>query len=249
MILSEPKERTTIDASRAPSFVDLRVFAAEAAEYMPQSGQGDGFLANRVALINAKGETPVTALSLIGSGIVDALSNDEFLLILEGQLVLDADGESRLLRADDAVVIPKGTAFAWRAEETVTAVVMSYADSKAEGRTITPITKSPPLEPSGKPAADVLIGPAPDCRNFNDYRVDDGKFVCGTWDSTAYRRRGFVYGHYEIMHILQGSVTFGDEHGREGTFVTGSVVLAEAGSQCSWDSREHVTKVFAIYRV
>lgn len=183
-----------------------------------------------------------------GAGCVDALPHDEFIVVLEGRLSLVAGRQSHALGADDAAVIPHGCHFTWRAEGAVTAIVLRYPQSRAAGRAITPIRKDPPLEPSAKPAPEVLLGPAPDCRNFNDYRVDDGKFVCGTWDSTPYKRKGFLYGHYEIMLISQGAVTFGDEHGRFGTFGEGSLVLAEAGSQCSWDSAVDVTKLFAIYR-
>lgn len=240
------------NGARAPSFVDLRAFAIEAEpalQAVASDRKDDAFLANRVPLLNARGTSPVAALRLpADSGCVDALPHDEFIVVLEGRLNLVAGRQAHALDAGDAAVIPHGCRFTWRAEGIVTAILLTYPESRAAGRTITPIRKDPPLEPSAKPAPEVLLGPAPDCRNFNDYRVDEGKFVCGTWDSTAYRRKGFLYGHYEIMLIEQGSVTFGDETGRTGTFGTGSLVLAEAGSQCSWDSGEPVTKMFAIYR-
>ena len=49
--------------------------------------------------------------------------------------------------------------------------------------------------------------PPPSCRNFTDYRSADGEFVCGTWDSTPYHRRAMFYRHYELMYLLEGSVT------------------------------------------
>lgn len=245
-----------LQVDRGPSFVDLRAFAAQqsdALDRLVSLGDADAFFANRVELRHAALGTagsPVTALRLpASSGCVDAMPNDAFVIILFGHLTLVAGRQAHALGPDGAVVIPHGCRFTWRAEDKVTAIVLRYPESGTAGRTITPIRKDPPLEPSGKPAPEVLLGPAPDCRNFNDYRVDDGKFVCGTWDSTPYRRKGFLYGHYEIMLITEGSVTFGDdETGRAETFGTGSLVLAEAGSRTSWDSREHVTKMFAIYR-
>ena len=56
------------------------------------------------------------------------------------------------------------------------------------------------------------------------------------------------YRHYELMYLLEGSVTFVDGAGRVGTFAKGDVFLVEQGSDCSWESREHVKKVYAIYR-
>ncbi|MCE7796244.1 cupin domain-containing protein [Sphingobium sufflavum] len=235
-------------ATRAPSFLDLRAFGAQAAATAGPA-RGD-FLASRTVLLSSGAPSPVSALTLdAGEGRVDALPNDEFLIVVAGALRLSDAAGAHVLADGDAAVIPHGAAFAWSADAGTVAIVMTYADSQPSGAAITPITKNPPLEPSAKPAADILIGPAPDCRNFNDYRVDDGKFVCGTWDSTPYHRHGFLYGHHEIMHILTGSVTFSDENGRAQSFATGDVVLAERGSHCGWESREHVAKAFAIYRL
>jgi uncharacterized cupin superfamily protein len=56
------------------------------------------------------------------------------------------------------------------------------------------------------------------------------------------------YRHHELIHLLEGNFTFEDETGRIGTFFPGDIVLAEQHAQCSWEHREHVTKVYAIYR-
>jgi uncharacterized cupin superfamily protein len=56
------------------------------------------------------------------------------------------------------------------------------------------------------------------------------------------------YPHYELMHLLEGSVTFVDETGRTATFSRGDIFLVEQGARCSWESREQVAKVYAIYR-
>ena len=45
-----------------------------------------------------------------------------------------------------------------------------------------------------------------------------------------------LYRHYELMHLLEGSVTLVDETGRTGTFVRGDIFLVEQGARCSWDS-------------
>ncbi len=177
------------------------------------------------------------------------MPNDEIVIVLKGALRLEADGVTHALADGDAAVIPHGAAFSWATEGETVAITMRYPDSVATGASITPIAKDPAFIPSAKPAADLLIGPAPECRNFNDYRVNDGKFVCGTWDSTPYHRHGFLYGHHEIMAIAKGSVTFSDPSGHAQTFTTGDVLLAEHGSHCGWESREDVTKVFAIYRL
>ena len=56
------------------------------------------------------------------------------------------------------------------------------------------------------------------------------------------------YRHYELMYLLEGSVTFVDEAGRSGSFSKGDIFLVEQTAQCTWDSREDVAKVYVIYR-
>ncbi|MBP7338304.1 MAG: DUF861 domain-containing protein [Niveispirillum sp.] len=72
--------------------------------------------------------------------------------------------------------------------------------------------------------------------------------MAGTWDSTPYHRRAMRYRHFELMLLLQGSVTFVDGTGREGTFRKGDIFLVEQGADCSWESREQVAKIYAIHR-
>jgi len=246
-------EAAFTDIARPPSFVDLRAFAAQAeARLRAQPGQyeGDAFLGNRAALVSSGAEGPVHFILLpAGSGAVAEMPGDEFVLVLSGALTLTAQSGEYLLGPNDAAVIPHGSDFGWTAGKDTAVIAMRYAKSETAGRAITPISKDPAFAPSGKPAPEVLIGPAPECCNFNDYRVDEGRFVCGTWNSTPYRRTAILYGHHEIMLLGQGAVTFTDDAGRSGTFREGDVILVEAGARCAWDSRTDVTKVFAIYRV
>ena len=101
---------------------------------------------------------------------------------------------------------------------------------------------------AGGPAAELLLTPAPVCRNHTDYRSADGEFTCGTWDSTPYTRRAMFFRHMELMFLLEGSVTFVDEAGRSGTFSKGDIFLIEQGASCSWQNLEDVAKLYVIYR-
>jgi uncharacterized cupin superfamily protein len=110
-----------------------------------------------------------------------------------------------------------------------------------------PIDTAAPLEPSNPPLAELLVGPTPSCRNHTDYSSASGEFVCGTWDSTPYHRRPMTYRHIELMHLLEGAVTFRDASG-SATFSKGDIFLAARGAQCAWLSEVHVKKVYAIHR-
>jgi len=55
------------------------------------------------------------------------------------------------------------------------------------------------------------------------------------------------YRHIELMHLLDGSVTFQDASGSV-TFSKGDIFLAARGAECAWISEVHVKKVYAIHR-
>ncbi|WP_375195792.1 cupin domain-containing protein [Sphingobium sp.] len=229
------------------SFRDLRAFADSAA--IPADAHGDPYLASRAQLDLPEGPVSISLVLLPqGRGRVDALPDDEFLILLEGALTLEGADKTVQLGSSQSAVITKGTGFTWSSREGTRLIAMRRNGSPDAAPDIIPIDEGAPLEPSGAPLAELLVGPTPACRNFTDYRSTDTEFVCGTWDSTPYHRLSMPYRHYELMHLLEGSVTFVDGDGREGTFRKDDIFLVEQGAHCSWESREQVKKVYAIYR-
>jgi uncharacterized cupin superfamily protein len=148
-----------------------------------------------------------------------------------------------------SAVLKHGAAFTWSAQEPVSLIFIRYNKSQADDGAIVPIKENPEMGPSaGGPAAELLLTPAPVCRNYTDYKTADGEFTCGTWDSTPYTRRALYFRHMELMHLLEGTVTFVDEAGRSGTFSKGDIFLIEQKASCSWESLVNVAKVYVIYR-
>ncbi|GGE10329.1 hypothetical protein GCM10011390_31690 [Aureimonas endophytica] len=235
------------------TFHDLSAFAADpeaGTAALEGAGAGGAWTFSRRFLPLAPGPVTVAALSLaVDGGHVEALPADEFVLVLSGAIaVTRPDGAERRFAAGESFVLAKGLSFAWRVDGAARLVVMTYAAPGASGAALVPIDLEAELAPSGAPLAELLVGETPSCRNHTDYRSADGEFVCGVWDSTPYHRRPMLYRHVELMHLLAGSVTFVDEAGREASFATGDTFLVEAGATCSWESREHVAKVYAIHR-
>jgi uncharacterized cupin superfamily protein len=244
--------RTAAVPANPPSFVDLRQFARDQSQGVPApaSWEGDRFLSSRRVLDWAP-DSPVTAGAIAlcaGSGAVASLPADEFIIVNEGSLTLSQQDFTLTLEAGQSAVIQQGAAFSWSAPEPVSVLFTRYNRSQPGERAITPVKENPQLEASGTPLAELLLTPAPVCRNYSDYRSADGELVIGTWDSTPYARRAMFYRHYELMYLLEGSVTFVDEAGRSGTFSKGDIFLVEQTAQCSWDSPDHVAKVYVIYR-
>jgi uncharacterized cupin superfamily protein len=235
-------------ADRIRSFIDLRAFAAQAQLRGPAEGP-DAWHARR-DLDLAEGPVAIGWVGLAaGDDRVAHLAADEFVILLEGDLSIEA-GETRLqLEADASAVLPQGCAFAWRTEGGASLLIMRHA-GQASGDAVAPlaIDRAAGLEPSNPPLAELLVGPTPQCRNHTDYRSADGAFTCGVWDSTPYHRRSMGYRHHELMHLLAGAVTFEDGAGRRATFRAGDIFLVEQGAACSWLSVEDVTKIYAIYR-
>lgn len=248
--MSSLQQGVTVRATPA-TFVDLRAFAQDHSLGIPFADSSDeaGFLSRRRTLDLPPGPVTVGVITLdSGSGSVKAQPADEFIIVCEGRVTLTQPDCTVELGPGNSAVLLHDAGFAWSAECPVSIIFMRYNDSRPDARALTPIAEEPPLEASGTPSAELLLTPTPACRNYTDYRSQDGQFICGTWDSTPYHRRAMFYPHYELMYLLEGSVTFEDETGRSGTFSRGDIFLVEQHAQCSWESREHVAKVYAIFR-
>lgn len=233
------------------TFIDLREFARDKRQGIPLTASAgeDPFLASRRVLDFPPGPVTAGAIALeAGSGAVQCQPVDEFIIVCDGTLTLTQQDRTLVLGPGNSAVIQHGAEFSWSAQGPVSVIFMRYYDSEPGDRAIVPIKQNPGFGPSGGPAAELLLTPAPTCRNYTDHRSADGVFICGTWDSTPYHRRAMSYRIYELMYLLEGSVTFVDETGRSGTFSRGDIFIVEQGAQCSWESREHVAKVYAIYR-
>lgn len=234
-----------------PSFVDLRQFASDvvAGPAIRIDGQTDAFLASRQTLELPPGPVEIGAIRLeAGTGTVAALPADEFIILCDGTLTLNQQGRTLELADGASAVLTAGVGFSWNCPTAATLLYMRYKEGASGDGSLIAIDESATLEPSGTPAAELLIGPTPRCCNHTDYLSADGEFICGTWDSTPYQRRPMKFRHYELMHLLQGAVTIEDEAGASRTFISGDIFLVEQQAQCSWDSREVVKKVYAIYR-
>lgn len=228
-------------AVTCPSFIDLRAFAAQ----QPLTAGNDPFGADRRLLPLRGGPVEVGVIALpAGSGEAQAMPGDCWIIAADGTVSLDAT----VLQPGESCVIGGGTAFAWSAESPATLIFMRHLSGAADAAGIARIDAAAELTPSNPPLAELLVGETPACRNHTTFRSADGEFTCGVWDSTPYHRLSMPYRHFELMYLLQGSVTFVDGAGREGTFGRGDIFLVEQGAECSWDSREQVAKIYAIYR-
>lgn len=220
--------------------IDLRAYATRVAPTRD-------WLAGRVAPAFADDVAAVVAIAPVGKGKVAALAGDEFVIVLSGELTLETARSANVIKAGQSVVLPCGLGFDWRAAAGTVAVIVACPSSTGTAADLVPIDEAAALVASKPPLAELLVGPTPSCRNHTDYASTSGEFVSGTWDSTPYHRRAMPYRHIELMHLLEGAVTFEDASGSV-TFSKGDVFLAARGAQCAWVSHVHVKKVYAIHR-
>lgn len=231
--------------TNCPSFVDLKALAADC-EPLPLD---DPFGADaRIVPVRAGDcEVFVTAVSAAEGRFVED-RGDTWIFVQEGALIL-SDGQGSLTVAQgSSAVVSRGTAFAWQVGGDTRIVGMRYLGGEGTQAGIVAIDNAAPLSPSNPPAADVLLSEVPSCRSGNQFVSADTVLKCGIWDSTPYTRLPIHFHHSELMHLLEGSVTFTDAAGVTATFGKGDTFIIERGADCSWDSRENVAKIYAYYR-
>lgn len=240
-ITQEALPRTQVDG-----FVDVLESRAEwpAAD----DSEAGSYLAGRRRLPLADGPVTIESVLLSSGGSGQAvLPGDEFVLVLSGVVRFRQKGRDLRISAGEAAVILRDHLLEWAANEPAELLVMRCTAGGSADEPVV-IDTAAPLSPSSAPLAELLVGSTPSCRNHSDYRSATGEFVCGTWDSTPYHRRRMTFRHFELMRLLEGEVTFIDQHGRSGTFGAGDVVLFVQGGAASWESRSHVKKIYSTYR-
>jgi uncharacterized cupin superfamily protein len=238
--LHESPTIASVPETRVRGVIDLRAYAANATLTRDWLiGRGIPAFVDNLA--------SVASLAPVGEGRVQALPSDEFLIVISGTLTLQSKHGVTVINAGRSAVLPAGLSFGWRAAAGTIAIIVACPTAAGTTEDVVLIEEAASLQPSNPPAADLLVGPTPSCRNHSDYRSTNGEFVCGTWDSTPYHRRAMLYRHIELMHLLDGSVTFEDATGSV-TFGKGDIFLAMRGAQCAWISHVHVKKVYAIHR-
>jgi uncharacterized cupin superfamily protein len=232
-----------LQEARVGAVVDLRAYAIGTAP-------SRDWVQGRASPAFMDAAANVAAFAPVGQGHVDTLAADEFVIVLAGRLEIESSNGRLVLDAGGSGVLPAGLSFDWRAADGTLAIIVSVpATEHGDAKGPVPIDERAALLPSNNPPLpELLIGATPTCRNHSDYRSANGEFVCGTWDATPFHRRHIPFRQIELMHLLDGSVSFYDDKGRV-TYEAGDVVLYVRGEGCAWHSEVYVKKVYATHRV
>ena len=114
---------------------------------------------------------------------------------------------------------------------------------------VVPLRADADFKPSAGPAAEVLLGPAPQCRSDNVFKDELTGVLAGTWDSTPYHRIVRPHRLNEFMYLLAGGVRFAGHDGSVLSAMAGDALFVPQGAPIGWESSERVAKFYVVQEV
>lgn len=184
-----------------------------------------------------------------GEAEVPAFPHTELLVVVDGELSLRTPGGAQLvLGRGQGAVIGRGTALRLQAPATARFVGCAVADGAALPGVV-PLQAAADFRPSNPPPAEVLLGPAPQCRSDNVFTDEGSACRIGTWDSTPYHRVVRPHRLNEFMFLLSGGVHFAGADGRVLSAGAGDALFVPQGAPLGWQSRTHVAKFYLVQEV
>ena len=186
-------------------------------------------------------------VSFVGERDVASFPHTETLAVVEGELTLTArDSAPHVIGPGSGAVIASGTAVRIEAAAGVRFVFCAQAGNTATTPALIPLHADADFKPSGGPAPEVLIGPAPQCRSDNVFTDEQTQYRAGTWDSTPYHRVVRPHPVNEFMVVLDGGVRFASPDGGALSVSAGDAIFVPQGTAIGWQSTERVAKFYVV---
>ena len=176
----------------------------------------------------------------------------EFMLVLEGEVVIVEETRETRIGSGESFIIPKGLRCCWTQTDRVKKFFVILDDNSGVvgpgPLQVIKINLKVKLQPSTPPSADILHSAVP-TQNTHEYFEDaTGQFTVGLWDTTGYHRKLIDFPRHELMHLLEGSVTFTDDKGGSQTFKAGDTFFVPLGTPNSWKSEGYLRKIYCIFQ-
>lgn len=176
----------------------------------------------------------------------------EFMVILEGEVVMVEHDTETVIRAGECFYIPKGRRCIWNQAGYARKIMVLFDDAPGQpGDGSQPIRKvepSMPLAPIAPPDPDILHTAQPAQHAAECFRDSSGQFRVGIWQSTPYGRNSVAPGRTEVMVLLDGHITLTAPDGTALSFGPGDSLLVPQGAANAWDSVDTVRKVYCIHQ-
>jgi len=213
-------------------------------------GKDDPFARQREIAWEGPSSMIAGRAGLIGEIEVPSYPHIETLVVVEGELTLTAAGGAPLvLGPQTGAVIGCGTALRILAESRARFVFCAAACDRPTRRGIVQLRADADFKPSATLPADVLLGPAPQCRSDNVFTDDAAQYLAGTWDSTPYHRIVRPHRVNEFMHLVAGSVRFAAPDGSVLSAHAGDSLFVPQGTPIGWESSDRVAKFYVVQNV
>jgi uncharacterized cupin superfamily protein len=213
-------------------------------------GKNDPFARQREIAWEGPDSMAAGRASLVGELEVASFPHIETIVVVEGALTLAAAGAAPLVLGPQAgAVIGCGTALRIQAESRTRFVFCAAACDKPTKRGLVPLRADADFKASASPPAELLLGPAPQCRSDNVFTDDAAQYLAGTWDSTPYHRIVRPHRVNEFMHLLAGGVRFAAPDGSLLSVGAGDALFVPQGAPIGWESSERVAKFYVVQSV
>ncbi|HEX7110397.1 MAG TPA: cupin domain-containing protein [Aestuariivirga sp.] len=173
----------------------------------------------------------------------------EFMILLEGEVVMIEDDRETVIKAGESFFISKGRRCVWNQAGYVKKFMVLFDDPAGDHKQ--PIFKIDPMvkaKPSTPPSANILHSPVPTQNTHEYFENATGEFTVGVWDTTGYHRKLIDFPRHELMHLLEGSVTFTDDKSGTQTFLAGDTFFVPLGTPNSWKSEGYLRKIYCIFQ-
>lgn len=176
----------------------------------------------------------------------------EFMVIVEGEVVMVEEDRETVIGPGESFFIPKGRRCIWNQSGYAKKFMVIFDDQSGlptDGSL--PIIKVDPemkLEPSPPPSADALNSQVPTQFAHEYFRDATGQFTFGVWQTTGYQRKLIEFPRHELMHILEGAVTFTDNEGGTQHFSAGDTFLVPKGTPNAWTSEGTLRKIYCSFQ-
>ncbi|WP_396333250.1 cupin domain-containing protein [Burkholderia anthina] len=213
-------------------------------------GERDPFARHREIAREGPDAMAAGRIHFTGELDVPSYPHIETLVVVEGELTLEAAGAAPLVLGPGAgAVIGGGTALGIRAPSPVLFMFCAAACTQPTKRGLVPLRADADFKPSSSLPAEVLLGPAPQCRSDNVFIDDGAEYCAGAWDSTPYHRIIRPHRVNEFMFLLAGSVRFAGPDGSVLSLGAGDALFVPRGTSIGWESRERVAKFYVVQNV
>ncbi|GGY01265.1 hypothetical protein GCM10007160_31350 [Litchfieldella qijiaojingensis] len=213
-------------------------------------GKADPFAQHREIAWDGPDAMAAGRVSFAGELSVSSFPHLETIVVVTGELTLTEAGAEPLVVAPGwGVVVGRGTEVHIQAQSGTRFVFCTAAGAASPMPGLTPLSPDADFKPSATLPAEVLLGPAPECRSDNVFTDDQAQYLAGTWDSTGYHRIIRPHGKNEFMHLVAGRVKFALSDGGVLTAGAGDALFVPKGTSVGWESTERVAKFYVVQAV